>query len=247
MRFLATVTALTGTLVAALPSPLDEIRTRELVESHRQTMETLEARGWKSGSAATANELLDGGPCPRVIFIYARGSTEGGNLVGFFTGALGSPTGLALDAAFGGANVWVQGVGGAYTANLIDNLLPEGTTTAAINEMKNLLIRANSLCPQAKIVAGGYSQGAALAGAAISQSSAVIREQIKGVVLYGWTKNKQNNGQIPNYPANRLKVYCESGDLVCNGSLIVLPAHGSYADEAADEAPKFLISRINAS
>ncbi|KAK4647363.1 uncharacterized protein QC761_0000170 [Podospora bellae-mahoneyi] len=242
MRFLATVAALTGTLVAALPSPLDEIRTRELVESHRQTMETLEARGWKSGEGATANELLDGGPCPKVIFIYARGSTEGGNL-----GSLGSPTGVALDAAFGEANVWVQGVGGAYSANLLDNLLSEGTTTAAINEMKSLLIRANSLCPQAKIVAGGYSQGAALAGAAISQSSATIREQIKGVVLYGWTKNQQNNGKIPNYPAARLKVYCESGDLVCNGSLIVLPAHGTYADEAADEAPKFLISRINAS
>ncbi|KAK0732474.1 cutinase-domain-containing protein [Apiosordaria backusii] len=241
MRFFTTVTALTGTLVAALPSPLDQIRSRELVESHRQTMETLEARGWKSGSA-TANELLDGGPCPKVIFIYARGSTEGGNL-----GGLGSPTGVGLDAAFGEANVWVQGVGGAYTANLLDNLLPEGTTTAAINEMKNLLIRANTLCPQAKVVAGGYSQGAALAGAAIAQSSAAIREQIKGVILYGWTKNQQNGGKIPNYPANRLKVYCESGDLVCNGSLIVLPAHGSYADEAADEAPKFLISRINAS
>ena len=92
-----------------------------------------------------------------------------------------------------------------------------------------------------------YSQGAALAGVAIRDSSAAIREQIKGVALFGWTKNQQNSGRIPNYPANRLIVFCESGDLVCTGTLIVLPPHLTYADEAEDEAPKFLIARINAS
>lgn len=74
-----------------------------------------------------------------------------------------------------------------------------------------------------------------------------MREQIKGVVLFGYTKNQQNNGQIPNYPAARLAVYCESGDLVCDGTLIVLPPHLAYADEAEDQAPKFLIARIAAS
>lgn len=88
------------------------------------------------------------------------------------------------------------------------------------------------------------SQGAALTAAAIRDSSAVIREQIKGVVLFGYTKNQQNNGGIPNYPSNRLAVYCETGDLVCNGTLIVLPPHTTYADEAEDEAPKFLISKL---
>lgn len=91
------------------------------------------------------------------------------------------------------------------------------------------------------------SQGAALAAAAIRDSSATIREQIKGVVLFGYTKNQQNNGKIPNYPANRLAVYCASGDAVCAGTLLVLPAHLTYEDEAEDEAPKFLISKINAS
>lgn len=88
------------------------------------------------------------------------------------------------------------------------------------------------------------SQGAALVGAAVRDSSAAIREQIKGVVLFGWTKNEQNNGRIPNYPVDRLRVYCESGDLVCNGTLIVLPAHLTYGDEAAGPAPEWLISKV---
>ncbi|KAK4160730.1 family 5 putative carbohydrate esterase [Cladorrhinum sp. PSN259] len=245
MRFFTAVTALSS-LVTALPNPLaaDELRARELilVESHKAAVESLEARGWKSGEGATANELMDGGACPSVIYIHARGTTEGGNL-----GTMGDTMAKYLEAKLGAANVWIQGVGGAYKAALLDNLASEGTTTAAINEMKNLLIRANTLCPQAKIVATGYSQGAALVGAAIRDSSAVIREQIKGVVLFGWTKNKQNNGKIPNYPANRLLVYCESGDLVCSGTLIVLPAHLTYQDEAAGPAPEYLIQKIRSS
>ena len=88
------------------------------------------------------------------------------------------------------------------------------------------------------------SQGAALAGAAVRDSSAAIREQIKGVVLFGWTKNLQNLGKIPNYPADRLEVFCAIGDLVCTGSLIVTPAHLTYGDEADNEAPRFLLSKL---
>ncbi|KAK4181353.1 cutinase-domain-containing protein [Triangularia setosa] len=226
MQFLTTVLALAG-VVAALP-----------VE--QQIQESIEARQLIGGN--TKNELLNGGTCPPVIFIYARGSTESGNL-----GTLGPSVGDALESRFGAANVWVQGVGGAYTADLLDNVLPDGTTQAAITEMKNLFILANTRCPSAKIVAGGYSQGAALAAASIRDSSATIREQIKGVVLFGYTKNLQNLGRIPNYPRERTEVYCAIGDLVCTGSLIVTAAHLTYGDEARNEAPRFLIARINAS
>ncbi|KAK4222440.1 family 5 putative carbohydrate esterase [Podospora fimiseda] len=237
MRFFTAVTALSS-LVAALPSPLEELKTREtiLVESYKAAVE---ARGWKSGEGGTANELLDGGACPQAIFIHARGTTEGGNL-----GTMGNVMGLYLESKLGAANVWVQGVGGAYKAALLDNLLSEGTTQGAIDEMKNLLIRANKNCPNSKIVAAGYSQGGAVIGAAIRDSSAAIREQIKGVIMFGWTKSKQNNGKIPNYPVDRLLNYCESGDLICAGTLIVLPAHLTYHDEAAGPAPEFLLRKI---
>jgi len=39
-----------------------------------------------------------------------------------------------------------------------------------------------------------HSQGAALVAAAIRDSSATIREQIKGVVLFGYTKKSRTTG-----------------------------------------------------
>lgn len=82
----------------------------------------------------------------------------------------------------------MQGVGGRYLATLADNSLPDGTSTAAISEMTDLFNLANSKCPSAKVVAGGYSQGAALAAVTISRLSATVRNQIVGVVLFGYTK-----------------------------------------------------------
>jgi len=88
------------------------------------------------------------------------------------------------------------------------------------------------------------SQGAALAAAAISDLDATVRNKVVGTVLFGYTKNQQNRGAIPNYPSDRLKVFCATGDLVCTGTLTITAAHLSYGDEARDEAPEFLISKI---
>lgn len=63
-------------------------------------------------------------------------------------------------------------------------------------------------------------------------------------MLFGYTQNQQNNGGIPNYPSDRLEVFCAVGDLVCDGTLIITAAHLSYGDEAAGEAPRFLASKI---
>jgi cutinase len=88
------------------------------------------------------------------------------------------------------------------------------------------------------------SQGAALAAAAISDLSTTVRDQVVGTVLFGYTKNLQNRGAIPNYPSDRLKVFCAVGDLVCTGTLTITAAHLSYGDEARNEAPQFLESKI---
>jgi len=154
-------------------------------------------------------------------------------------------TANALEAHYGDENIWIQGVGWPYTASLIPNLLPDGSTQAAINEMRNLLILADAKCPSSKIVAGGYSQGAALAAAAVRDSTPAIRDRISGVVLFGYTKNQQYGGGIPNFPQDKVKVICAPLDLVCNGTLIVVPPHLTYLDEAATEAPEFLISKID--
>lgn len=90
------------------------------------------------------------------------------------------------------------------------------------------------------------SQGSALIAAALSDVTAAVRSQVVGTVLFGYTKNLQNSGRIPNYPADRLEVFCALGDLVCTGSLVITAAHLSYGPDAAGEAPRFLASKIGA-
>lgn len=201
----------------------------------------IEARQFGS---TTRNDLSNGAAsaCPPVIFIYARGSTEAGNL-----GTLGPRVASVLEDYYDSDGVWIQGVGGAYRATLGDNALPRGTSAAAIREMIGLFNLANTKCPSAKIVAGGYSQGAALAAASIEDLTSAVRNKVVGTVLFGYTKNLQNNGRIPNYPAERTKVFCNVGDLVCTGSLIVAAPHLAYQSDASGPAPQFLIQRVAAS
>ncbi len=48
----------------------------------------------------------------------------------------------------------------------------------------------------------------------IAGLSSTVRNQIKGVVLFGYTQNAQNNGGIPNFTSSKLKVYCAATDAV---------------------------------
>ncbi|KAK7430472.1 hypothetical protein QQZ08_002991 [Neonectria magnoliae] len=136
-------------------------------------------------------------------------------------------------------------VGGPYTAELAPNILPAGTDRASINEAKRLFTLANTKCPNTPVVTDGYSQGAAVISNSLSEASAAIKEQVKGAVLFGYTKNLQNGGRIPNYPRDRTRVYCDIADAVCFGSLFILPAHFLYTDDAAIAAPRFLVGQIS--
>lgn len=89
------------------------------------------------------------------------------------------------------------------------------------------------------------SQGTAVIAATIPDLDAAIQAQFKGVVLFGYTKNQQNSGGIPGFPAEKVEVFCNAGDEVCEGTLNIRPAHFLYLTDASGPAPEFLTARIN--
>jgi cutinase len=61
-----------------------------------------------------------------------------------------------LKSKFGAGNVACQGVGGAYSAGLAENAMPQGTSPGAITEAVKMFTDTSSKCGQSIIVAGGY-------------------------------------------------------------------------------------------
>ncbi|PYH45980.1 cutinase family protein [Aspergillus saccharolyticus JOP 1030-1] len=213
-----------ATLAVASPVPAPAPELNQL-----QTRQTMNSNDLTSGS------------CKDVTLIFARGSTEMGNM----GTVIGPPLCTALKSKLGDDKVACQGVGGQYTAGLIQNDLPQNTDPASISAAKSVFEEAASKCPNTKIVAGGYSQGSAVIDNAVQEVSSSIRDQIKGVVLFGFTRNVQDHGQIPNYPKDDVKVYCAVGDLVCDDTLIVTAMHLTYGMDAGDAA-NFLASKVDA-
>lgn len=124
-------------------------------------------------------------------------------------------------------------------------MLPGGGDPAGIKKEQDLLTSAATSCPDSVLVVAGYSQGAAVAHGAIESLPASVQSRIAGVVTYGDTQNKQDNGKIDNFPADKVKVICNPGDLVCSGTLVIAAPHLDYARRAG-EGVDFLVQKINA-
>ncbi|KAF1989317.1 carbohydrate esterase family 5 protein [Aulographum hederae CBS 113979] len=216
MKFTLTTAALVGAAVAA---PAAQLEARQM----------------------TANDV-GRGQCGSVAFVYARGSTEPGNM-GF---SLGPGVCEGLKKTFPGETV-CQGVGGAYGARIMDNVNGRGTSVAAIREGTKAFTDVFEKCPSARVVSGGYSQGSALMMNVIKDLPPNQRNLVLGSVFFGYTKNQQLRGQVPGYPADRLKVFCDRGDGVCGGLLLVNMGHFAYfLNGDIGKAVDFLASKINA-
>ncbi|KAF4483272.1 putative cutinase 1 [Colletotrichum fructicola Nara gc5] len=245
----------------AFSSPIYPISSKEI-----ETAPKLDTRE----TGTIAKEFTRGG-CRDVIFIFARGSVETGNMVScpsrlgcatalrrpyshssttsdgadvkaFHQGStVGPPTSDGLKKKYGDNRVATEGVD--YAAALTPNFLPGGADPDGVATMRKLLNDAASKCPNAKLVAGGYSQGAAVAHRSIESLSDSTKNRILGVITYGDTQNTQDKGQIPKFPKDRVKIICNDADEVCKGTLEVEPSHLDYV-KRVPEAVDFLIGKI---
>jgi len=219
MKFMVTIAALVLVAgVAAVPLTMD-----------------------KRQSSSTSNELLQGS-CKQVIFIWARGSTERGNMGSI----IGPQVCRALKSAVGNGNVACQGVGGKYTASMMDNGQERFTSQVAIDEATKLFQQAVQKCPQAKITFGGYSQGGAVMHGALMTVPLNVKTHIVGGALFGDSMNGRHSNQIPNYPKDRIIEVCHNGDGICAPKVSGIKAsHLSYGtDSSARNAASFLAKMV---
>ena len=148
--------------------------------------------------ATDTSDDLTNCACKDVTFIFARGSTESGNMVcapfPLFPLPFPLPTQLippnkrkiayfyekqgfivgpqvctALKTLLGPAKVACQGVGSPYNATLPENFMPKSTSPEAIGAATTLFNLAHTKCPNTKVVTGGYSQGSAVVDNSIQE------------------------------------------------------------------------------
>jgi len=73
-----------------------------------------------------------------------------------------------------------------------------------------------------------------------------LKNNVAGVVFFGYTKNGQLKGAVPGFPAEKLKVFCRKDDGVCGGGLSVTAGHMGYTrDGSVEQAVSFLSQRID--
>lgn len=185
---------------------------------------------------ATANAADDS--CTNVAVVFARGTFEGPGV-----GATGQSFVDALNARLPGQTVSVYGVN--YPASL-----DFGQAVDGIADATNRIQSIAAECPDTKIVLGGYSQGAAVAGYSTSSSvpagfvlpagvgpmPAAVASHVAAVVLFGtpnnWVLNLADRGAPPiaigDLYAGKTLQLCAPGDPICFPGGLDRAAHSSY-------------------
>ncbi|KAK8045449.1 cutinase [Apiospora rasikravindrae] len=184
----------------------------------------------------TANEFLDGG-CRDVVLVFARGTGQSGNMGDMPGPALAN----ALKSALGDARVAAQGV--AYSASLLGNLNSGGAPANEAQSMATLIGQVASKCPSSSIVISGYSQGAAMVHRAAEKLTAAARARVAAAVTFGDTQKAQDNSRVPTIDAGKTRIFCNDGDRVCEGTLIITGAHSDYTGSVAP-AVSFITSKV---
>ncbi|KAK8085398.1 cutinase [Apiospora hydei] len=227
MKFTASLmTAALAASVSAKPienkSVVFDISEQDVAKAQAYEAEILATVG------TTANEFLNGG-CRDVVLVFARGTGQSGNMGDMPGPALAN----ALKSALGDARVAAQGV--AYSASLLGNLNSGGAP-----RQRGAVA---SQCPSSSIVISGYSQGAAMVHRAAEKLTAAARARVAAAVTFGDTQKAQDNARVPTIDAAKTRIFCNDGDRVCEGTLIITGAHSDYISSVAP-AVSFITSKV---
>ncbi|KAH7417744.1 cutinase [Cadophora sp. MPI-SDFR-AT-0126] len=177
-------------------------------------------------------DLKDGKPCAQMTIIFARGTTEPGNM-GVFAGP---QLVQAVKNAMPGTSINAQGV--EYTATIQGYLAGgglDGTTS-----MSNFVNQALETCPQTKIVMGGYSQGGQVVHNTAKSLSADAMAKVSSVVIFG---DPQSQTPVTGAESKTL-VICHSDDNICSNGDLILPAHLTYGFDSP-QAGQFVAKMAN--
>lgn len=210
------------------------------------------------GPLATAKAFADpAAPCADVEVVFARGTFEAPGV-----GATGQAFVDALTSRLGTESVDVYGVN--YPASLDFQ-----AATAGIADASNRIENIAATCPNTKIVLGGYSQGAAVAGyttfdtvpaglalpANIGPLPASVAPHVAAVALFGtpdnWFLNLVDHDAPPvtvgaQYAPKTIQL-CAQGDPVCFPGGLDRGAHSSYKSNGmAEQAADFVAHAVGA-
>jgi hypothetical protein len=200
-------------------------------------------------------------PCPDVEVIFARGTGEPPGV-----GGVGQAFVDALQSAAAGKSVSVYPVNYAASGDFDDRTAFAQTVVDGVRDAGAHVESTAANCPDTRIVLGGYSQGAAVAGfvtsadvpsgvsaAAVPQPlPAEAADHVAAVVLFGkpsdaWT-SRYGAPAITVGPAYAAKTtqLCAQGDTICDGTPggnpsfahALYPVNGMIGDAATFAAGK---------
>ncbi|KAF2996243.1 hypothetical protein E8E13_003638 [Curvularia kusanoi] len=195
--------------------PISEVPSGLSLEAH--------ALSKRQYSSSSYNQLTDGTACRPISVIYARGTSQAGNVGD--AAAVGPLFFNQIASRVGGTSqLAIQGV--TYSAS-VSGFLAGGDATGSTT-MTNLISTTATRCPSTKIVLAGYSQGAQLVHNAAGRTSATNAARVAAVVVFGDPKKGQSFGSIA---TSKTLTICHSGDNICAGGSTITAAHLNYQQD----------------
>ncbi|KAK5124420.1 hypothetical protein LTR85_001637 [Meristemomyces frigidus] len=219
----ATTTKAATTTAKASPSASTSVKSAAAASTTASGSSSGGKTAYSSGD--TASDIENNTGCTALTVIFARGTSESGNI----GSVAGPPMFKQLISDLGASDVTLQGVD--YPASASGNADCGSDGGADMAQLASTIL---SRCPNTKLALSGYSQGACVVHNAV-KSQGLPASSVAAVVLFGDPFNGQSVGSVPS--SNLLEI-CASGDDVCNGSgtYTITQAHLSYGDNAAQAA-----------